>query len=114
MTRYSKEEKLTHLELWSESGLSKLAYCKEADLHYKTFLSWTEVGDVYNKKSKKSPPKTMESEIGSPHSFIPLDISSSNMDSPTPSFIEITYPNGVRLSCPSTMELSVLKSLLKL
>ncbi len=43
MTRYSKEEKLTHLELWKESGLSKLAYCKEADLHYKTFLSWAEV-----------------------------------------------------------------------
>ena len=39
--RYSEEERRTHVALWQESGLSKAAYCREADIPYQSFVGWT-------------------------------------------------------------------------
>lgn len=39
--RYTPSERQTHLELWRESGLSKAAYCRQADLPYHRLLSWS-------------------------------------------------------------------------
>lgn len=39
--RFSPDEREAHVQLWRESGLSKAAYCREADLPYQSFVGWT-------------------------------------------------------------------------
>jgi hypothetical protein len=39
--RYTPSERQAHLDLWRESGLSKAAYCRQADLPYRCLISWS-------------------------------------------------------------------------
>ncbi|NQY01196.1 MAG: hypothetical protein HRT70_08750 [Flavobacteriaceae bacterium] len=103
-----EDEKKTHIDLWKESGLSKRAYSIEAKLGYKTFSNWVKKYDPTFVAKLKKPQKT-------PAPFIPIEISNPiDLFSAEPTNIEISYPNGVRMSCPVSMDLSQLKSLIKL
>ncbi|NQY67138.1 MAG: hypothetical protein HRT72_05365 [Flavobacteriales bacterium] len=103
-----EDEKRTHIDLWKESGLSKRAYSIEAKLAYKTFSNWVKKYDptfvAGLKKSKKTPTPFIPIEVSNP-----IDLVSSEHTS-----IEISYPSGVRMSCPTSMNLSQLKALIKL
>jgi len=83
LSSYSKEDKQTHVELWSESGLSKQEYSIE--IKYKTFLNW-----VYRFGTKPSPSKV------SAESFIAIEVDSlpKNSRDKYSSIIEILHPNG--------------------
>jgi hypothetical protein len=38
--KHTPQEQCTHVELWQESGLSKAAYCREANIRYHLFNAW--------------------------------------------------------------------------
>jgi hypothetical protein len=86
-----KEEMLSLIEQWHESGKTQQAFCQEHDLTFTTFYYWLK---RYRRKIDES-------------SFLPVEISSG-------SHIEIRYPGGVVLQLPAVTKLSTLKQLLSL
>lgn len=111
--KLSSEEWLTHVELWSTSGLSIAKYCNEFDLRPTTLHSWkVKVFGVEHKPSKKNqstlactkaivqvPTQKIKAIFDEPKSLIQIYIND----------IRIEVPNNV---CPSTLRqvLYVLKS----
>lgn len=98
MTRYSKEERLTHIELWQESGLSRRAYSEQAGIKYGTFKSW------FEKRHRQG------------NSFIPLEVSPQvpSPCEPTDEGITINYPNGIIVNCPCDIAPRLLAQLLSI
>lgn len=106
--KYSKEEMYLAIELWQESGLSQIKFCSGEKLSVKTFSYWLkkyrkEKGllEVHSKKASKT--------------FIPVEVSNGrtlNRTNSDYSRIELAFPNGVRLSCPVSIDISQLKSLI--
>jgi transposase-like protein len=86
-----REEMLSLIEQWQESGKSQQLFCQEHDLTYTTFYYWLK---RYRRGIDES-------------SFLPVEISSG-------SYIEIRYPGGVILQLPATTRLTILKQLLSL
>ncbi len=57
--RYPPDERRVHVELWRESGLSKAAYCRQADLPYHCLVAWTRdasagVGDLQDQAAEEA------------------------------------------------------------
>jgi hypothetical protein len=44
--RWTHEERAVHVALWRESGLSKAAYCRAAELPYQSFYLWCRESEV--------------------------------------------------------------------
>ncbi|HOX75597.1 MAG TPA: hypothetical protein PKX27_00525 [Bacteroidales bacterium] len=86
-----KEEMLSLIEQWQESGKPQQVFCQEHDLTYTTFYYWLR---RYRRQMEES-------------SFLPIEISSG-------AHIEIRYPGGVILQLPAATRLSTLKQLLSL
>jgi hypothetical protein len=105
LSNYSKEEKQTHVELWSESGLSKREYSVESGIQYKMFLNWA---SRFGTKASSSKVRVQAD------SFIPIEVDKlpeSNINKGA-STIEILYPNGIQLSCPVNIRVDQLKTIL--
>jgi transposase-like protein len=94
--KYSKEEMYLAIELWKESGLSQVKFCSREKLSVKTFSYWL-------RKYRKEKGFLAEYSKKVPKTFIPLEISSgaapahANTNSGQ---IDVSFPNGVHLSCP--------------
>ena len=96
------------IELWQESGLSQVKFCSGEKLSVKTFSYWLrkyrkEKGLLEGRGKKVS------------ETFIPVEVSrdrTSNRANPDYGRIELAFPNGVQLSCPVSIEISQLKSLI--
>lgn len=104
MSISNPEEKQTHITLWKESGLNKLEYCKQAGISYSAFCHW-----VHRYAPSLSPAR--KKGVKRKSTFIPIAVSeekSIGISSP----IEIRYPNGIHVLCPSGVDISVLKTLL--
>jgi transposase-like protein len=86
-----KEEMLSLIEQWQESGKTQQTFCQEHDLTFSTFYYWL-------KRYRRGLDE---------NSFLPVEVSSG-------SHIEIRYPDGVILQLPSAIKLSALKQLLNL
>lgn len=98
-----QEEMYLAIELWQESGLSQRAYCKQEGLTRSSFEYWL-------KKYRREDNQRRSSNI--PNTFIPVEISPAQA---IPSgHIHITYPNGIRVSCPVGIPATMLKTLLTL
>lgn len=97
MTRYSKEERLRHIELWKESGLNRREYCVQSGIKYGTFKSWFERRNAHR------------------NTFIPVEVSSpeptSQLDTEN---ITITYPSGMVVNCPCSISSKLLTQLLSI
>lgn len=96
------------IELWKESGLSQVKFCSREKLSLKTFSYWY-------RKYKKENGFSIEENKGTPDTFIPLEFSGDR----TKTFrnegygqIEISFPNGVLISCPVGIDIGQLKSLI--
>lgn len=85
-------EKRNHLLSWSKSGLSKKSYCQSNGLNYSHFIYWF-----------KSIGLSESSDSGS---FIPINASVEKIDS-----LEISLPNGIRISGDFALSSSLLKML---
>jgi transposase-like protein len=104
--RYSKEEMFQAIELWQESGLSQTAFCSRENLRLPSFGYWLRK----YRNEKKSFSGSNEAE-----SFIPVNVPcTGSMEHPLTSSdkIEVSFPNGVRLSCPAKTDIRQLKTLI--
>ena len=93
---------------WQESGLTQTKFCLGENLSSKTFSSWLR---------KYRSEKEVESQIGPKVSktFIPVEVSGPTASNSMPlasGRMELLFPNGVRMSCPSGVDIIWLKSLI--
>jgi hypothetical protein len=106
--KYNKEEMYLAIELWQESGLSQGKFCSRENLSVKTFSYW------YRKyKKEKGLPVGRNKEVSD--TFIPVKVSgdrTANVSDGEYGRIEVSFPNGVQVSCPAGIDISQLKSLI--
>ena len=105
--KYTQKQMYTAIESWKASELSQARFSKENGFSRDTFKYWL-------KKYR------IEKGIGNtllPGPFIPVEINS--LSSPAcltnqEREITITYPNGIKVTCPSTIGIDQLRELIKL
>ena len=97
--RRSKEEIQTLVLAWQQSGKSKSLFCKENQLNYLTFMSWT------------NPPKKKKHKVKSPPTsgFIPLQINNKRLEF----FVEVHLLNGNKISFHESVTAEYLRSLVR-
>jgi hypothetical protein len=89
-----QEKMYALVEEWSISGLSKKVFSERAGIGYNTFLYWAQKWSRENQKSHENNIET----------FLPLqEDSPSSMQN---GLLEVTYPNGVKLSCPASISIT--------
>jgi transposase-like protein len=106
--KYSKEEMYLAIELWQESGLSQVKFCSRENLSVKTFNYWY-------KKYKKENGLSVEENKETPDTFIPVKVSgnrTTTVGKEGYGRIELSFPNGVQLSCPVGIDIGQLKYLI--
>jgi len=104
--KYSKEEMYLAIELWQESGLSQVKFCSREKLSVKTFSYWL-------RKYRKEKGFSVECNKRNPDTFIPVKVSGTAADADGEyGRIEVSFPNGVQLSCPVGIDTSQLKNLI--
>ena len=104
----SKTVMYRHIERWEASGLSGRKYCKETSLTKSTFYYWL---NKY-RHEKGSISKLAESKT---ERFIPVQVSESaaaHAAAPFQGYIEVFFPNGVQVNCPSGIDIDQLKTLI--
>jgi hypothetical protein len=107
--KYTQEEMYLAIDIWKESGLSMKKFCNRENLAEGTFKYWQL---KYNKDHKQS-------KLPASTSFIPISVSSCsdkqiNSSIDTNGSITIAFPNGVEVTCPMSIGLEQLKTLIKL
>jgi hypothetical protein len=101
-----KEEMFLTIELWQESKVSQSKFCNREGISYHTFKYWY-------KKYKFENDQSSESRHKKTKTFIPVEVLSEPKQSITDSGqIEVSFPNGIELSCPVDMDIQKLKTLL--
>ncbi len=95
-----QQEMLYLLEKWEHSGISLRAFSKTVVISYEKLRYW-------RKKFKKNFP----GHPGGSSEFIPIDIPNKKEEH---SYLQISYPNHVKLTCPSDLGIDKLKSLINL
>ncbi len=87
---------------WEASGLSQEKFFRRHGIAKSTFGYWRKkyIKEKTNSKSKEN--------------FIPIEIKKAGNTYKSTEVLELVYPNGVRLVCSASMELSRLKPLIVL
>ena len=98
-----RKERIKVMKAWSESGLTKVAFCETKDINYGTFLSWFQ---QEKRLSLAGPLKNQD--IGE---FISLQDISTIEKTSVGERIEILLPNGIRLNWQGELDLLTLKML---
>jgi len=95
------------IEMWRESGLSQLQFCKLEKLPKATFGYW-----LKKYRDGKGQPKPAPKTV---NTFIPVEVPGA-MEPPAigTGQLRITYPNGVQLACPASLSMQQLKTLINL
>jgi hypothetical protein len=103
--KYSKEEMYVAIEIWQESGVTQAEFCDRENIPVSSFYHWVK---KYNQE-REMISLYLEQYPG----FIPVKVSppvnSVNEDADR---IEISFPNGVRLSFPGETDINQLKKLI--
>ncbi len=93
------------IEIWQESGVTQAEFCSRENISASTFHHWV-------KKYKKEQ-ELVKLYLKQYPGFIPVKVSPPvhpvNEDAER---IEVSFPNGVRLSCPSGTDIVQLKNLI--
>jgi transposase-like protein len=106
--KYSKEEMYLAIELWQESGLSQVKFCSRENLSVKTFSYWL-------RKYRKEKGFSVERGKNVSDTFIPVEISrgaAAAHESTNSGRIDVSFPNGVQMSCPVGIDIAQLKTLI--
>jgi len=96
--RSKQEDRQRHIAVWSESGLSRPAYCRESGLKYSTFMSWFKT----------------ESEAGVPIGqaagrFVALAVGCEQLESLGE--VVVRFPNGMSVQFQCIVDASLFKLL---
>ena len=94
-----KEERLTAIGLWRESGKSKKSFCDELGIKYHTFIGWT------CPKKRKTNPKPGRSSAA----FVPIQIKENTGSV----FAEVTLQNGSGIIFHQPIGADFLRTLLR-
>ena len=106
--KYTQEEMFLAIELWRESKLSQEQFCQRENISISTFQYWLKKQRDIN-VPKQEPKKKKQSK----ETFIPVQVNEHLVES-IEHHLEITYPNGVKLTCPANMEINQIKTLIQL
>ena len=88
--------------------MSQVKFCSRENLSVKTFSYWY-------RKYKKEKGFSVEGNRETPDKFIPVKVSSGRTATVTDGDygrIEVSFPNGVQMSCPVGIDIGQLKSLI--
>jgi hypothetical protein len=89
---------------WEQSGLNQKAFCKSEGINYYKFKYWKTRQYQEQKYSHQEPLKLKPD-------FIPITVPGFENILPG---VELTFPNGVKLSFKQGIEPSLIKELIKL
>jgi hypothetical protein len=89
--KYTKEKMQVHYNEWHQSGISKLAYCKQVELSYQAFCKFSSRHKVENGFTLLKPAKTKQCRS-----------------------VELHLPNGCYFSIPEDCSMNLLQKLLSL
>jgi hypothetical protein len=106
--KHSKENMYLAIERWQESGLTQTKFCTVEKLSVKVFSYWLRKYRQEEGLSVHPGEKTAES-------FIPLKVSAPVPQGnvcPSSGQIDISFPNGVQVSCPVGIDITQLKTLI--
>jgi len=106
--RRSKASMYRIIERWQSSGLSQSKFCREEKLPKSAFGYWLRK----YKKEKGRPSILKDKTIDR---FIPVEVRRSmpgNENDCDSSRVEVFFPNGVHVNCPSGIEMQQLKTLI--
>ncbi len=96
------------MEKWQASRLSQLEFCKREDLSKSTFGYW-------RKKYREEKGQPKRSRKTAMKTFIPVEVSkTTEVPVLSDGQIQITYPNGVKVSCPANVDMHQLKTLISI
>ncbi len=115
-TKFNKENIFPMIESWQESKQSQAKFCKDNKLSISTFQYW-----LKKYKESRSEIKTQEKpkEQRKGKSFLTVKLAEQEhqglpaAQTVSTEHINIYYPNGVRLSCPTDINLELLRKLIK-
>jgi transposase-like protein len=101
--KYTQQEMFALIRKWEASGVSQEKYFKDNGIAKSTFGFW-----------RKKYLQEQKGATGQERNFIPVKIDApvEEVDQKAESFIELHYPNGVRLTCSGEIDLSRLKTLI--
>jgi hypothetical protein len=102
--RYSPEQIDQIIKQWQESDQTKRSFCEQNQISYYRFGNWTTKRGLKRKGNSK--------ERNASSSFIPITLSSSRssvLSSPT---VEISYPDGRKISFYYQPDTHLLQTLL--
>ena len=105
--KYTKEEMYKHIVRWQDSGLTQKQYSEQEGFPLTTFSYWI----IKYRKQYKNQKTT------GPSPFVPVKITSpayENIPSSSLPCITISYPSGIRVTCPATIGIDYLQNLIKL
>ena len=96
------------IETWEKSGQTKQSFCSGKKYSKTSFYYWL--------KKYQNTKDIVELETGNPvQSFLPVNIGNqSAADTAIQAHLEICYPNGVRIICPSQTRTADLQTLINL
>ena len=106
--KYSKDYMYRAIAQWQGSGLSQVKFCSGEKLSVKTFSYWL-------RKYRQEKGVSFGGSKKARETFIPLKVSGTKTErDPSANFgrIEVSFPNGVRLSCPAGIDIGQLKTLI--
>lgn len=107
--KYSKEEMYLAIGKWQKSGLTQHQFCKGEKLAKATFSYWLK---KYRQEQGQSRSSSSQKPV---KAFIPVELSKTlELASSESRQIQITYPNGIRLSCPVDVAMQQLKTLINI
>lgn len=101
-----KEEMFLAIEIWQDSQLTQSKFCNQEGISLHSFKYWYNKYKIANDKLNILNNKDVKK-------FIPVEVSSEPETSIAGSGqIEITFPNGIQISCPVDMNIHKLRILL--
>ena len=102
-----KQEMFQIVERWEQSGISIRAFSNSEGISYEKLRYW--------KKKFKGSNQNIGQKLFRPQKnfsdFISVEVPKNTVNF---SGLELTYPNQVKITCPSGIELDTLKSLIKI
>ncbi|MCF8317688.1 MAG: hypothetical protein K9I02_03000 [Haliscomenobacter sp.] len=106
--RLDNDTKSRLIDTWHLSGLTQIEFCKREGLCKSTFGSWL-------RKCGKGQTTVKSHLENTKPSFLPVNLyERSGQGDFLSGQVTINYPNGVQVSCPASIEIDQLKSLISI
>jgi hypothetical protein len=103
----TKAEQEMLCEVWKQSGLTKVEFCKQNNIGEKSFYRWLSKLGIKNKTEIVGidAAESKNSAAPSPFKFLQINTAASSKDLYSEKcFLEITLPNGISFKADTSQE----------